>query len=275
LIAGTNHAHYDKDSGSFTLWGKGRLIANDFGYYGYVPGEDHNMVVASTAADAAIMRVTDFLAGENVDYVRGLKGDWERRIVFVKDPDPLGPNYFVFSDGVKGDTQATWRTWFSAQKILLRPRGAVVNGDEDVDTDIFFANPDVIAAATEGKTRETWGLTGDTYGRVSTTQTGLILQLKSGGSLTTVFYPRLKTEKQPVFTRVADGNGVKVETVGRTDYVFLGDGPLAFHEGTVSFEGTVGAVLIRGNRTLLWLGAPGKIGAYGELLRQEPVRTDP
>lgn len=32
LIAGRLHDHYDDDSGSFTLWGKGRLLANDFGY---------------------------------------------------------------------------------------------------------------------------------------------------------------------------------------------------------------------------------------------------
>src|SRR5206468_23071 len=35
LVAGPNHAHYDRDSGSFTLWGKGRVVANDFGYYGH------------------------------------------------------------------------------------------------------------------------------------------------------------------------------------------------------------------------------------------------
>ena len=33
MIAGRGHSHYDKDSGSVTLWGKGEIIADDFGYY--------------------------------------------------------------------------------------------------------------------------------------------------------------------------------------------------------------------------------------------------
>ena len=63
LIAGANHEHYDQDSGSFTLWGKGRLIANDFGYEGYMPAEDHNMVVASGASGGDIMNVEEFSPG--------------------------------------------------------------------------------------------------------------------------------------------------------------------------------------------------------------------
>jgi len=201
-----------------------------------------------------------------------VKGDWERQVLFMKDPDPLGPNYFVFSDSVKGGAQATWRTWFSTQKVTLTSHGAVVHGDQDVDTDIFFANPDGIATATERKARGTWGLTGDKYGRVSTTQTGLIVSLKSGGGLTTVLYPRLKTQKQPVVTPLAGGSGVKVETSAGTDYVFLSDRPFRFHEGKITFEGTVGVVLIRGGgHAWLWLGAPGKIGAYGEILRKDPA----
>lgn len=153
--------------------------------------------------------------------------------------------------------------------------GALVQGKEDVDTDVFFARPKGTAVATEEKTRETWGLTEGKYGRVSTTQTGLIAPLESSFGLTAVLYPRLKSETRPILTPLVDGNGVKVETDAGTDYVFLGANPLTFHDGTITFEGTAGAVLMRGERTLLWLGQPSSIAAHGETLRKEPDSAAP
>lgn len=276
LIAGTNHAHYDRDSGSFTLWGKGRIVANDFGYTGHAPGDEHNMVVASGAADGGMMHVTHFAAGESVDYVRGVKdGVWERQIAFVKNPDPLGPNYFVVSDGLKAGASGTWRTWFTAQEVSLAPQGALVRGKEDVDTHVFFARPHGIMMTTEEKTRETWGLTAGKYGRVSTTQTGLIVPFKGASGITTVFYPRLKTQNPPAFTSIASGNGVRIETSAGTDYVFLGNTPFTFRDGTITFEGTVGAVHMRNGRPILWLGQPGNIAAHGHTLRKGPVSAKP
>jgi hypothetical protein len=270
LIAGTNHAHYDRDSGSFTLWGKGRIIANDFGYYGNAPGEDHNMVVGPSANDGAIMHITHFQPGDNVDYVRGIKNNsWERQIVLVKDHDPLGPNYFVISDSLNDGSSGTWRTWFAAQMVTPGRHGALIQGMDDVDTDVFILKPKAIAVTVQEKTLETWGVTVGKYGRVSTTQTGLVAPLNNGDNITAIFYPRLKAEKQPVFTPLADGNGVKIETDAGTDYVFLGVKPFTFREQTITFEGTVGAVLARGKRTLLWLGQRGSIAVHGAVLRED------
>jgi hypothetical protein len=270
LIAGSNHAHYDRDSGSFTLWGKGRVIANDFGYYGEAPGDDHNMVVGPHAPDSAIMHLTHFQAEDDVDYVRGVKNTaWERQIVFVKDVDPLGPNYFVLSNRLQDGASATWRTWFTAQQVTVEPQGALVQGKEDVDTDVFFTGPPGLAIATEEKTRETWGLTNGNYGRVSTTQIGVVAPLEGRSELIAVLYPRLRGDRRPSVTPFAGGHGVKVETDASTDYVFLGTQPLTFHEGTIAFEGTVGAVLRRGKDTRLWLGQPGRITAHNETFKKE------
>jgi hypothetical protein len=60
MIAGKGHSHYDKDSGSITLWGKGEIIADDFGYYGYAPGEDHNLLDTPVADPALLMSVSEF-----------------------------------------------------------------------------------------------------------------------------------------------------------------------------------------------------------------------
>lgn len=266
LIAGTNHEHYDRDSGSFTLWGKGRLIANDFGYHGRAPGDEHNMVVSPRAEDSAVMHVTQFLRGNDVDYVRGRKADaWDRQIVFVKDSDPLGPNYFVFRDTI-GDSPSIWRTWFTAGNVAQARHGATVEGKEDVYTDVFFASDEAVSPTTQEATRTTWGLIADNYGQVSTRQIGLAVAFKVQASLTTIMYPRLKTEQKPVFTAIANGKGVKIETAAGTDYVFLSTEPFTFADAAIKFEGSVGAVLVRGERVQLWLGQTGSIAAYGKVL---------
>ena len=75
-------------------------MADDFGYYGYVTGEDHSMLMSPAAPDIELMQVTEFATAPRLDYVRGRKLAWTRQIAFVKDADPLGPNYFVFCDSL-------------------------------------------------------------------------------------------------------------------------------------------------------------------------------
>ena len=63
MIAGENHQHYDHYFGSITLWGKGRRIADDFGYTGRAPMSDHSMVDSPGEAkigDDEIFRITHF-----------------------------------------------------------------------------------------------------------------------------------------------------------------------------------------------------------------------
>src|SRR5204862_2463066 len=70
LIAGSHYQHYDFDSGSITLWGKGRIMADEFGYYGRAPVEDHSMVETGLS-DGLNMRVKEFAPSAHLDYVRG------------------------------------------------------------------------------------------------------------------------------------------------------------------------------------------------------------
>lgn len=268
LIAGTNHAHYDRDSGSFTLWGKGRLIADDFGYYGHAPGDDHNMVVSARAPDADVMRVTEFRSGEHVDYVRAVKnGAWTRQVIFMKDPDPLASNYIVLHDRVESDATSTWRIWFSASAIRREPHGALIEGGEDIDTEVFLSTMRETSPSIEEKTRTGWGLAAGKYGRVSVTQKGMILGLDPRFGLTTILFPRLKGDSRPAFTSIADGRGARVKSGMRTDYVFLSAEPFEYRDDVVDFKGTVGAIQVRAERKTLWLGRSGSISAFGESLR--------
>ncbi|MHB9131635.1 MAG: hypothetical protein ACYDBB_11175 [Armatimonadota bacterium] len=290
LIAGNNWQHYDFDSGSITLWGKGRIIADDFGYTGRAPVNDHSMVELPLMKNER-MRVTSFSASTSLDYVRAtlntappvdenhvtpyshvdyqhsVFSGWTRQIALVKEADPLGMNYFVICDSLRAPIPATWRVWLTCESVTLNPQGALVVGKEDVDTDVFFTRPVTPALTTETKTRSSVGLNGELQQKRSDwTQIGLIATAEAGRGWTAVVYPRLKTEKPPVFTTLAGGKGVKVQSGAGTDYVFLSEKPFQFKEGDITFSGTVGVIQLRGKQVQLSLGAPGSIAARGKSL---------
>jgi hypothetical protein len=109
-IQGRLHQHYDYDEGSFILWGKGQPLCEDFGYYGRAPAADHSRVAyASDEALGSEGKVREFVAGERLDYLHGERPNWHRQILFVKDRDPLGPNYFVIRDTLQNARAADWR----------------------------------------------------------------------------------------------------------------------------------------------------------------------
>ena len=108
---------------------------------------------------------------------------------------------------------------------------------------------------------------------MDTTQTGVIASFTRGLGFAAVLYPRMKTDKPPVFTTLAEGKAVKVQNDVGTDYVFLSATQFSFKEGDVSFEGTVGAVTYRGDRVVLSLGAAGSITANGQSLKANKAAT--
>lgn len=270
MIHGNNHAHYDDDSGSVVIWGKGRIISDDFGYY--IPARaDHSMVEAPLAG--GVMRLNDFVPAERLDYVQGTQGGWTRQIAFVKDADPLGPNYFVINDTLGAPVPGNWRLFLHANNVTVGPHGALADGTEDVDTEIYFASPATVPLTTTPTThRANAGL--DPEGRqvqLEMTQIALAAPTEGARVFNVVVYPRLKNEPAPRFTTLAEGRGVKVESPVGTDYVFLSKEPFTFQEGGVEFTGTVGAVQVRPEGTFVSLGAPGKLTANGKTVEQGVV----
>jgi hypothetical protein len=131
-IQGRLHQHYDYDEGSFILWGKGQPLCEDFGYYGRAPAADHSRVAyASDEGLGSEGKVREFVAGERLDYLHGERPNWHRQILFIKDRDPLGPNYFVIRDTL-GNAHAQgvrallptplrpgpdWRVWIATDTV--------------------------------------------------------------------------------------------------------------------------------------------------------------
>lgn len=269
LIAGRLHDHYDDDSGSFTLWGKGRLLANDFGYTGIGSTEDHNMLVSPV--QRGVMRVAEFATTERFDTVRGVRDGWTRQIAFVKHPDPTGNNYFVVCDSVKEPAPMKWQVWLTADRVTTRPNAAIVEGQNDVDLDITFAAPAGIELRTEEKSRTCPGMRpdGSTDGNHITTQTGLLAQLTSGDRITAVLFPRLKTELPPEISPLADGKAIRIRTQTGTDYLFLSPTPFTFRDDDLSFEGTSGLIQLHSKTLVLALGSAGQIAARNHELRED------
>ena len=215
------------------------------------------------------VQVAKFSPGPRLDYVRGEKSDnWSRQIAFIKDPDPLGPNYFVVSDSVKTPSSAVWRLWLTADQVTTGAQSAVAIGKEDVDTNVFFVRPAGVSLTTEQRTHLTSGITAGVYGTASTRQTGLIATNDDGSGFTTIIYPRLKTEGAPTVTELDEGKVIKVQSGFGTDYIFLSSAPFSYQDQDISFTGTVGLVQIRGSKTHLSLGAPGKLMAFGKTLNR-------
>jgi hypothetical protein len=234
-----------------------------------MPADDHNMVAAPSAPGPAIMQVANFSTAANLDYVRGIKSDdWTRQIAFVKDTDPLGPNYFVLRDFLKSGGPFDWRLWLSADEVV--PAGAQrmrVIGKQDVDTDVYFLHPQV-RAVVEHKTRTTVGVSHGKQARIDVTQKGIVIRGEDPFGVATLLYPRLKSEPAPRVTDLADGKVIKVDSAESTDYVFLNPTPFSYRTKDISFSGTVGLVQVRGNQVRLSLGAPGILAAFGRSIRK-------
>ena len=117
-IQGRLHQHYDYDEGSFILWGKGQPLCEDFGYYGRAPAADHNRVDDGfPEVLGSEGKINEFVSGEAIDYLHGERAGWHRQILFVKDKDCLGPNYFIIRDTLTNGRPADWRIWLATDTI--------------------------------------------------------------------------------------------------------------------------------------------------------------
>ena len=161
---------------------------------------------------------------------RGKRRGWQRQIAFAKDTDPLGPNYFVVADTLDaGSVPTIWRL-FLGGKIVPTAAGVTLQGPEDVDMDVIFVRP---------------------AGAKPTVHADHIqLAVKTAGTVTVVLYPRLKTERPPRVTSLADGRGLAVQTPRGTDTIFLDLKPVSFKSEKVSFEGKAGLVRSWGDKQI-------------------------
>lgn len=269
MIQGDHRSHYDIDSGSITFWGKGRPISTDWGYTGGGSRAEHSML---DTQGAGTMYVKNHATSQHFDYVSGTSGIWHRRIMFVKAGDPLGPTYFVIRDTMDAPAPATWRFWCMANDITVNGDSALVNGPDDVDTDIFPSSPESLNLTTQTRIGEPQGqVDKKQFGPLKIPQTALVATTKKGRQYGFLIYPRLKTQKAPEVTRLAGGKVFKITHEAGTDYIFLGDEPFKFNEDGIEFEGISGLVKTRGNKSYLELGGGGRLSAGGNTITKKAI----
>jgi hypothetical protein len=276
LIAGSNHEHYDHDSGSIVLWGKGRVLADDWGYIGRHGEEFHSLL--SSFLTRGNMHITAFSTQTGFDYVSGNKGPWQRQIGFVRDHDPLGPNFFLIRDSHHLEMPAEWRLWLTVQSdpdaIRIHPEGAHIRGQDDVDLDLFFFEAESLDLKTEvAQQRVSVGSRDGKTGPLTLHQTALIASLENIGAVTVLAFPRLRSEPSPRVIWHAGGTIAEVVSETGTDYVFLASG--ANHDPQkkylasgveLSVTGDAGSVQVRSDEVRLTLGAAGTLHYDGKTL---------
>jgi hypothetical protein len=278
LVQGPLHEHYDHDQGSFELWGKGRPLCLDFGYNGSAPAWQHNRVdIGNLLETFSEGEIVSFDNQSWSDYIHSRLSTWNRQVIFVKDKDPLGPNYFVMRDSLALMMlrSGKWWLWLNTEvDPLLDGTTVRVTGKQDVDLDVWFepsAEPQLTAQKIEGQRIRTKPLSIKTHsaGPPTTDQRGLSVDLSAGRSMIWVMYRRLRDQKPPSFQVLADGRCVKIESTFGTDYVFLSRKPFTYLESNLKFRGTAGVIQIRRNKVRLILNAGKLIGFADETLTNQ------
>jgi hypothetical protein len=156
---------------------------------------------------------------------------WHRQVLFVKDQDPKGPNYFVVRDSFGGKpskpTDASF--WFLATRMTREGDVFHFDGQLPVDMDVFVNTPAKAEVETDtfGHIQQPYyRMTGDDlnyYPNKVRREDQLCLRLKQpvGGGYLVVLYPRLKgIDPAATFTNLGE-TAVKVETTLSTDYLLI------------------------------------------------------
>jgi len=264
-IQGRMHQHYDFDEGSFILWGKGQPLCEDFGYYGRAPAADHSRVDDGFYEALGVEgKIQQFAAGARADYLRGERAGWHRQILFLKDDDPLGPNYFLVRDSVLSGRAADWRLYIATDEpppVTANPVRA--KGRFEADLAVFFIDPARPRISAQSVTR-TASASG--FKSRESTQHCLHVKMPAKQPVATVLYPLMKDQKTPKFTSLAGGRGVKIENSYGTDYVFLALESFQFSGEGVEFKGKAGAVQIRPKSVRLSLPCRGRLSCRGKTI---------
>jgi hypothetical protein len=172
-------SHYeDGDQGSWHLYAKGAPLSLDFSsQYGPMMWRPwlHNRISVDHKVDPMILSqhdVDEFLSTDGADFVSGRSVidrlqpmpetpydtppadpnwgrvqrispvTWRRGILFVKDADVLGPNYFVVLDTFEGGTTPTdWSSWSLAEDCVFDGNVARFRGQYGVDLDVVCLRP--------------------------------------------------------------------------------------------------------------------------------------
>jgi len=194
---------------------------------------------------------------------------WIRRVLFLKDKDPLAPNYFLIRDDFISEQPLAgeWNIWTLADNIETQENRVKVVGKYGVDMDVFMAAPVTPQWSTRQETNKF--IAGPSHQYLIEKPwievlTNLRAQQTPGKGFLAVLYPRKCAEKAPTFEAIADGKGVKVATPRGTDWAFLSHTPIEWKGDGLSFSGTAGAIRKVGDQYEVIFTEPGEAIVNGK-----------
>jgi hypothetical protein len=264
LREGAYYSHWDADQGGIVFWGKGAPLVLDHGYGEFHPWF-HSRVNVNHMYDDDLGEVTACFAGEGGAWLQGdmslarlslkehawikewpfkpeplngrsLRTDWRRRIVFMKDADPDGPNYLVLRDAVRGELPTEWVLWANGAVADLQATPIRAKGKYGVDLLVYLLDPDRGRVNT-GRLDLSQAPPSDPRPQ----QTLIHLLRPPGCGTLAVLYPALPQEALPQVARLKDGQAVKLAAGARTDWVFVPDSPDVIEADGIRFEGRTGS----------------------------------
>jgi hypothetical protein len=282
---GQSYSHYDVDQGSIVFYGKGVPLLVDKGYGEYHPWL-HNRISVNHLWDESLGRIRSCLIGENGAFAKGeivldtliqreysgvkdwpmqpepLRGrstatPWQRRVAFLTDADPKGPNYLVMRDVISGQLPTEWTLWVAGKAGDLSKQPVRMEGDQGVDMLVHVLDEDVTGFKTAAvKWRKPK--------KIIPSQL-LHLRRPAGKGVLSVLVPLLKTEQAPRIERLAGGAVVRVSwpAYGRVDTVFIPETKTKVRVGGLAFEGTFAIHSKRRDRTVVKVEARSSVTADG------------
>ena len=290
LRAGMNWSHWDTDSLNVILYGLGAPLSPGTGYQylaNPAPQQDngiyHNRVkvgardlqevfgrVDDTIVDYGFASEADYAVAERF-YPSQLFNDgkgpmtWRRHVLFLKNPNSGGRDYFVMRDTFPGgEPRSKWWTWLNldtADLILVDgmafdPASAPVNKAVPEDqfprqtgrtvemktrhgaaTLFWFARP------VEVRIRMTFDYPRQDGAGGTETKTIVEIPAGPGEDFLYVVMPRREGESAPE-CELAAPDAIRVRTGAATDYAFIADSDISFDREGVSFQGSAGAVRV-------------------------------
>ncbi|OPZ31773.1 MAG: hypothetical protein BWZ02_00022 [Lentisphaerae bacterium ADurb.BinA184] len=286
LRQGAYYSHWDADQGGIVFWGKGAPLVLDHGYGEYHPWF-HSRVNVNHMYDDDLGEVTACFAGEGGAFVQGditlsrlslrehawvkewpfkpepingrsLRTDWRRRIVFMKDPVPEGPNYLVVRDTVRGELPTEWVLWAYGAVADLQATPIRARGQFGVDLLVYLLDADkgtVNTGRLDFSAEPAWD--------ARPKQTLIHLLRPAGRGTLAVLYPALPAETPPQVTPLHDGAVVRLSAGPRTDWVFLPESRATLEADGVRFEGHTGSFSKRQDGLHYMLDRQGTLTAEG------------
>jgi hypothetical protein len=152
--------------------------------------------------------------------------EWQRRLLFVKDPDPLGPNYFLLRDSFQATLPTQWNLWCLSEDLKIEGDHAHFAGRFGVDLELFLLTPhDKLVTGAWGPEKPL-------------ERQRLVQQWRAANQpYAALLYPRAKDEPMPIVRSCADGVGACLQWSKRTDYVFVDDGSQVRRDEQLEFQG--------------------------------------